>query len=69
MHIEQLINKLRTVSLMLNKPLENTLPHDRLIKHTLIHHTRLLRVLKLPRRYLIVLVEYPACVVHEHEVE
>jgi hypothetical protein len=69
MHIEQLINKLRTVSLMLNESLENTLPRDRLIKHTLIYHTRLFRVLKLPRRYLIVLVKYPARIVHEHEVE
>lgn len=69
MHIQQLIHKLRTIGLVLNKPLENILPHNGLVEHAVIDHTRLLGVLELSLEDLVVLVEDTGCVWPEHEVE
>ena len=69
MYIKQFIHKLSAIGLVLNKPLENILPHNGFVKNAVIYHTGLLGVLELSLKDLIMLIENAASVWAEHEVE
>ena len=67
-HIKKLVNNFRTVVLMFNIFLKNTLPKNCLIEHVIVDGAGLFRVLEFGLKNLIMLVKDSTLLWHEHEI-